>query len=165
MRRKIAPPFLINLLLLYLPYAYSFSPRGAIVTALKQPGQAEESLTKKTLLQHTKLYSKDDDSDALEKSIEPLFVRGCDDSEISKEALEAIGDSEPSEWVVMKEILGINIFTYILAALIVVFLTANFVLGPGWLGQAIGMKGAGTFTDISPSLPDTVDLNDPKFLL
>lgn len=90
--------------MLYLPYAYSFSPRGAIVTALKRPRQAEESLTKKTLLQRTKLYSKDDDSDALEKSIEPLFVRGFDDSEISKEALEAIGDSEPSEWVVMKEV-------------------------------------------------------------
>jgi hypothetical protein len=105
MRRKIAPPFLISLLLLYLPYAYSFSLREVIVTAPKRPGQAEEgSLTKKTLHQCSTLFSKVDDSDALEKSIEPLFVRGFDESEISEETLEAIEGSEPSEWVVMKEV-------------------------------------------------------------
>jgi hypothetical protein len=46
-----------------------------------------------------------------------------------------------------------------------VFLTLNFVLGPGWLGQVLGMKGAGTFTDVSTSLPDIVDLSDTDFLL
>ena len=41
---------------------------------------------------------------ALEKSIEPIFVRGFDESEISDETLEAIEGSEPSEWVIMKEV-------------------------------------------------------------
>jgi hypothetical protein len=61
--------------------------------------------------------------------------------------------------------MGINIFTYALAAAIVVFLSLNFVLGPGWLGNAIGMQGTGTFNEVSDSLPDTLDLSDPNFRL
>ena len=63
------------------------------------------------------------------------------------------------------KLLGINVFTYILAALIAFFLSMNFILGPGWLGQQIGLEGTGTFTEISESLPDSVDLSKDEFLL
>jgi hypothetical protein len=41
----------------------------------------------------------------------------------------------------------------------------NLLLGPGWLGQLIGLEGTGTFTQVSDSLPDTVDLSLPDNLL
>lgn len=63
------------------------------------------------------------------------------------------------------QLLGINIFTYILAAAIVFFLTMNTVLGPGWLGQVTGVPGTGTFTEVSESLPNNMDLNNPENLL
>lgn len=63
------------------------------------------------------------------------------------------------------QLLGINIFTYILAAAIVVFLSLNYALGPGWLGNAIGVQGTGTFDEVSDSLPSTIDLSDPSFRL
>ena len=56
-------------------------------------------------------------------------------------------------------------FTYILAAAIVFFLSMNFILGPGWLGGAIGVKATGSFTQMSDSLPNAVDLSDPDYLL
>jgi hypothetical protein len=61
--------------------------------------------------------------------------------------------------------LGINVFTYILAGLIAFFLSLNLLLGPGWLGQSIGLEGTGTFTQISDSLPGTVDLSASENLL
>jgi hypothetical protein len=63
------------------------------------------------------------------------------------------------------QLLGINVFTYILAAAIVFFLSMNFSLGPGWLGNTIGLKGTGTFDIISDSLPDTIDLSNSDYLL
>lgn len=63
------------------------------------------------------------------------------------------------------QILGINIFTYLLAAAIIFFFSMNFVLGPGWLGNTMGLKGTGTFTEISDSLPDTIDLSNSDYLL
>jgi hypothetical protein len=63
------------------------------------------------------------------------------------------------------QLLGINIFTYILAGMIAFFLTMNYALGPGWLGQSMGMPGTGTFTQISDSLPDSIDLSKSDFLL
>jgi hypothetical protein len=62
------------------------------------------------------------------------------------------------------KILGIGGFTYALGALIVLMLSLNTVLGPGWLGQAIGIQGTGTFTEVSSSLPDTVDLSVDEYL-
>ena len=56
-------------------------------------------------------------------------------------------------------------FTYILAGLIVLFLSLNVVFGPGWLGQMIGMDGTGTFTEVSDSFPATVDLSNPDYRL
>lgn len=95
----------MSLLLINLPYSYSFSPRGVNVAAGKRPGhQVVEPLLTKALLSYPKLYSKVDDSDAVEKSIEPVIIRGFEESEISDETLEAIEDSEPSEWVIMKEV-------------------------------------------------------------
>jgi len=61
--------------------------------------------------------------------------------------------------------LGINIFTYILGAAIVFFLSMNAILGPGWLGNVIGVKGTGEFTQMSDSLPDIVDLGQSDYLL
>jgi len=61
--------------------------------------------------------------------------------------------------------MGINIFTYILAGLIAIFLSLNALLGPGWLGQKLGLEGTGTFTEISESLPSIVNLNNPENLL
>lgn len=43
-------------------------------------------------------------------------------------------------------------------------LSMNFMLGPGWLGQQMGLEGTGTFTQISDSLPDSVDLSKSDFL-
>mmetsp|Transcript_33406 Transcript_33406/g.73664 ORF Transcript_33406/g.73664 Transcript_33406/m.73664 type:complete len:91 (-) Transcript_33406:134-406(-) len=63
------------------------------------------------------------------------------------------------------QLLGINVFTYILGAAIVFFLTMNAVLGPGWLGQVTGVPGTGTFTEVSESLPNNMDLNNPENLL
>jgi len=88
-----------------------------------------------------------------------------DDAEISDELLRDVEGGKPSEWLIMKDILGINIFTYILAGLIALFLSLNFLLGPGWLGQQIGFGGTGTFTQISDSLPDSVDLSGAENLL
>ena len=62
------------------------------------------------------------------------------------------------------KILGIGGFTYVLGALIVLMLTLNTVLGPGWLGQAIGIQGTGTFTEVSSSLPDQIDLSADEYL-
>jgi len=87
------------------------------------------------------------------------------ESEMSDEMLLQMRENAPSEWDIMKDLLGINIFTYILAALIIIFLSGNILLGPGWLGQKIGLEGTGTFTQISPSLPDSIDLSQSDFLL
>jgi hypothetical protein len=62
------------------------------------------------------------------------------------------------------QILGIGGFTYFLAALIVGMLSMNAILGPGWLGQAFGIQGTGTFTETSPTLPDQIDLSADDFL-
>lgn len=64
-----------------------------------------------------------------------------------------------------EKILGVNIFTYILAALIVFFLSANAIFGPGWLGQSMGWENVGTFTKVSDSLPLSVDVSRPEYLL
>ena len=63
------------------------------------------------------------------------------------------------------QLLGINIFTFILAALILFFLSMNTILGPGWLGSTLGIQGTGNFEEVSPSLPGALDLNKPEFKL
>lgn len=83
----------------------------------------------------------------------------------SMKALEEAQEGAPDEFVIMKELLGINIFTYILAGLIALFLSLNILLGPGWLGQSMGLEGTGTFTEVSDSLPKTVDLSASENLL
>ena len=61
--------------------------------------------------------------------------------------------------------MGINIFTYILAILIAFFLSMNAIYGPGWLGQSMGWQDVGTFTKVSDSLPLDVDVSGEEFLL
>lgn len=63
------------------------------------------------------------------------------------------------------QLLGINVFTYVLAIAIAFFLSMNVLLGPGWLGNTIGLPGTGTFTETSESLPDTFDLSEDAYLL
>lgn len=98
-------------------------------------------------------YSKDDND------------RQENDDEIPNNIIKQLEEGQPSELTIMKELLGINGITYVLVGLIVFFLTMNTVLGPGWLGQMIGLEGTGTFTEISSSLPGEVDLSQPENLL
>lgn len=63
------------------------------------------------------------------------------------------------------KLLGISAITYVLAAAIVITLGLNIALGPGWLGQAIGLSGTGSFTETSGAIPESVDLSDPVYLL
>jgi hypothetical protein len=67
-------------------------------------------------------------------------------------------------WLTLK-LLGINIFTYTLAALIAFFFSMNFFIGPGWLGSVMGFEGTGSINEVSDSLPGTVDLSSPEFRL
>lgn len=62
-----------------------------------------------------------------------------------------------------QQLLGINIFTYILAAAIAFFLSMNAIFGEGWLGSTIGLQGTGTFTERSEKLPNVVDLSEDRF--
>lgn len=66
---------------------------------------------------------------------------------------------------IFTQLLGINVFTYVIAAAIFFFFGANFVLGPGWLGNTIGLKGTGMFSEMSDALPDIIDLSNSDFLL
>eukprot|EP00565_Helicotheca_tamesis_P000745 CAMPEP_0185732216 /NCGR_PEP_ID=MMETSP1171-20130828/15381_1 /TAXON_ID=374046 /ORGANISM="Helicotheca tamensis, Strain CCMP826" /LENGTH=195 /DNA_ID=CAMNT_0028401649 /DNA_START=23 /DNA_END=610 /DNA_ORIENTATION=+ len=92
------------------------------------------------------------------------IIRGTGE-EITDELWDDIEGGAPSQWEVLKQLLGINIFTYILAAAIAIMLSLNAILGPGWLGQMMGLEGTGTFTDVSDSLPGNIDLNQPENLL
>jgi hypothetical protein len=56
-------------------------------------------------------------------------------------------------------------FTYILGAFIIFFFSMNLIIGPGWLGQALGIPGTGSINEISESLPGSVDLTNPEYLL
>jgi len=88
-----------------------------------------------------------------------------DSYEISNEIWEEIEEGSPSKWMIMKELLGINVFTYILAGAIAIVLSLNAILGPGWLGQKMGLPGTGTYTEVSRSIPQNYDLNKPDNLL
>ena len=68
-------------------------------------------------------------------------------------------------WNLWIQLLGINAFTFVLAALIVFFLSMNIMLGPGWLGNQIGIPGTGSIQEVSPSLPGSIDLNKPEYRL
>ncbi|OEU15423.1 hypothetical protein FRACYDRAFT_240110 [Fragilariopsis cylindrus CCMP1102] len=85
--------------------------------------------------------------------------------EMDDTMLEEVKEGQPSEFNIMKELLGISIFTYILAGLIVFFLGMNYILGPGWLGSTVGIPGTGSFDEVSPSIPGMIDLNKPEFRL
>ncbi len=100
-------------------------------------------------------YSKDDN----------YIQENDDDDEIPDNIMKQLEEDQPSELTIMKELLGINGITYVLVGLIVFFLTMNSFLGPGWLGQMMGLEGTGTFTETSSSLPGEVDLSQPENLL
>eukprot|EP00532_Pseudo-nitzschia_australis_P001863 CAMPEP_0168192206 /NCGR_PEP_ID=MMETSP0139_2-20121125/17922_1 /TAXON_ID=44445 /ORGANISM="Pseudo-nitzschia australis, Strain 10249 10 AB" /LENGTH=169 /DNA_ID=CAMNT_0008115425 /DNA_START=105 /DNA_END=614 /DNA_ORIENTATION=+ len=87
--------------------------------------------------------------------------------EINEDKLEEIISEQPLEFDfrVLQQMLGINIFTLLLAALIVFFLSMNAILGPGWLGSKIGIPGTGNIQEMSPMLPGSIDLNRPEYRL
>jgi hypothetical protein len=43
-------------------------------------------------------------------------------------------------------------------------LSLNAILGPGWLGQSMGLSGTGSFTETSSSLPSMVDLGESEYM-
>ncbi|KAL3802245.1 hypothetical protein HJC23_001789 [Cyclotella cryptica] len=92
------------------------------------------------------------------------IVRGRGD-ELSDETWRDIEEGAPTKFEVMKSLLGINVFTYILAVFIAFFLSMNAIYGPGWLGQFLGWENVGTFTRVSDSLPMEVDLSGEQYLL
>lgn len=88
-----------------------------------------------------------------------------DDNELSDEILDMVEANAPPIVQVMKELLGINIFTFALIGLIAFFFLFNALLGPGWLGEKLGIVGTGTYTEISKSFPSIVNLDDAENLL
>lgn len=88
-----------------------------------------------------------------------------DEGASKEELLKVVEANEPEQWMVMKEVLGLNIFTLILAILIAFFMGTNAILGPGWLGSRIGIEATGSFNEISGSMPDIIDLGQPDYLL
>ncbi|KAL7567629.1 hypothetical protein ACA910_000223 [Epithemia clementina (nom. ined.)] len=100
-----------------------------------------------------------------------VFVPVEGNDELPEGLLEEIQSSRPSEWMVMKELLGINIFTYVLVAAIAFFFSMNLLLGPGWLGSGIGIQGTGTSAfDNSNSnknggVQKVIDLSDSEYQL
>jgi hypothetical protein len=108
------------------------------------------------------LRSKDEDSRMLDEfAVDDLE----DETPTEEELLEMIATNQPSQFDVMKELLGLNIFTLILAILIALFMGANFLLGPGWLGNKLGIEGTGTFQEISDAIPGIIDLSKADYLL
>lgn len=119
------------------------------------------------------MFSKDNKSDGVDANESATFPTTNGSSEtddedeiiLSDAIFEELEQGGPPVAQVLQQLLGINIFTYILAGAIAIMLTLNFVLGPGWLGQIIGLEGTGTFTQVSDSLPSQVNLNAPENLL
>mmetsp|Transcript_26930 Transcript_26930/g.30765 ORF Transcript_26930/g.30765 Transcript_26930/m.30765 type:complete len:168 (-) Transcript_26930:458-961(-) len=104
---------------------------------------------------------KSNDQDQEIIMVEP----GTESDVLSDELWEEIEGNKPPLFSVMKELLGISVFTYVLGFLIIVMLSLNALLGPGWLGQSIGIPGTGTFTELSDSIPDKFDLSADEYLL
>ena len=81
------------------------------------------------------------------------------------EDIDAEDLETPPLSVILSQLMGINAFTYILAGLIALFLSLNSILGPGWLGQKLGIPGTGEFVQYGQSIPEPVNLNKPENLL
>jgi len=60
-----------------------------------------------------------------------------DEGLITEELLREVEENRPSNFRVISDVMGFNLFTYVLAALIVVSAGANVVLGNGWLSDAL----------------------------
>mmetsp|Transcript_32148 Transcript_32148/g.48001 ORF Transcript_32148/g.48001 Transcript_32148/m.48001 type:complete len:200 (+) Transcript_32148:136-735(+) len=175
-------------------FAAAFSPSTQIISAmsnaiigndnrllfLQQPSStAYRRLHTTTIIPlTTKLHAADGNNNSDNNSIDPSrvisnelgleIIRGTgleNADEISEQTWEEIEQSAPSKLMVVKNLLGVNIFTYILAALIVFFLSMNAIFGVGWLGQSLGWEDVGTFTKVSESLPLDVDVSGSDYLL
>mmetsp|Transcript_35949 Transcript_35949/g.73359 ORF Transcript_35949/g.73359 Transcript_35949/m.73359 type:complete len:199 (-) Transcript_35949:400-996(-) len=174
-------------------FAAAFSPSTQIISTtrngiigndkllfLQQPSSTAYRrlhTTTTTVPSTTKLHAADGNNNS-DNNIDPSRVMSNDlgleiirgtglenADEISEQTWEEIEQSAPSKLMVVKNLLGVNIFTYILAALIVFFLSMNAVFGVGWLGQSLGWEDVGTFTKVSESLPLDVDVSGSDYLL
>jgi len=83
----------------------------------------------------------------------------------SEGEFDEIDENAPPISLMLSQMLGINVFTYILAGLIAIFMSLNALLGPGWLGQKMGIPGTGEYTEYSRSLPQSINLNNPENFL
>ncbi|GKY95533.1 hypothetical protein MPSEU_000514900 [Mayamaea pseudoterrestris] len=97
-------------------------------------------------------------------SLKELYTE-INGEDMLEELWSEMDHGQPSEWQILKQLLGINIFTYVLAGAIVFFLSMNVINGSGWLGSSLRFPGTGSITDMSSALPSTVDLNLPDFKL
>jgi len=103
---------------------------------------------------YSALFNSDDDS------------QDKDDEEEYNSMMEQARLNAPDSWTVTKQLLGVNVFTFILAGLIVFFLSMNLILGPGWLGQQLGVEGTGNLGNVvSEKLPLSMDLSQSPYLL
>ena len=94
----------------------------------------------------------DDDGDNEVISFSSLPISDSERSEILA--------NQPSKGDLLKDMLGINAFTVLLVVLIAGFLTANTILGPGWLS---GMNDIREYGEGVPG--DLVDLSTERYLL
>uniref|UniRef100_A0A7R9ZS67 Uncharacterized protein n=1 Tax=Craspedostauros australis TaxID=1486917 RepID=A0A7R9ZS67_9STRA len=150
--RRIALLTIVAVLLLQCHSAASFAPhrRNAFACQYRSP-----------VLQMNKIPNEL--KDMLEGQDPDNVVMA--DEDLTPEMLEELQANQPSQWSIMKELLGIGTFTYALGAMTVLFLALNFFLGPGWLGSAIGLGGAEIVTDGTDPLPKALDLTNPDFLI
>ena len=79
---------------------------------------------------------------------------------LSPEQLSEIEKNAPSELTVMKQLLGINVFTLFLSVAIVIFISLNSFLGPGWLA------GNNDLQSFGEGVPGKIlDLGQEKFTI
>jgi len=154
-------------------FAFTFATMPVMLPAPKtnkhdyhRPGNLRPNFCNRITLFANPSHEEDEPNPILKLNYDGGIGDGTfGDDEIDEATLEEIRTGQPSEWMVMKQLLGVNIFTFILAGLIIFFLSMNYFLGVGWLGSSIGIPGTGTFQEVSPSLPGTIDLNKPEYRL
>lgn len=152
------------MLILYIALILHFECIQGFIIEVQNPLISKRFTRIKTIEKSLNIQIKLSNDELTEFGSNDKDDEGEEDGPSMKTLLDA-QEGAPDEFAIMKELLGINIFTYILAGLIAFFLSLNLLLGPGWLGQSMGLEGTGTFTQISDSIPGTVDLSASENLL
>lgn len=142
-------------------YKNTIIPRLSATFCDKRYHDIKQRKPTSSLLLLSMSENSDSESDKADVVSNPMDI-----SMVSDELWDEMEEIKPSELSILKELLGINIFTFILAGLIIIMLSLNAILGPGWLGQQIfGLENTGTFTETSNSLPAVIDLDGADNLL